>query len=260
MTQPVGIIFGGSKGIGAATAKSLAAKGVDIIVAARNLDECGKTAEEIQVSGARALALKADVTDRGQVDAVVQTAMDRFGRLDYIINSAGIMDPVGRTEECDPEAWATSLKINLLGSFHACHAALPVFRARNNGVMVNMSSGAAFHALEGWGAYCTAKAGLAMLTQILAAELAGTDICVYGFQPGMVNTGLTREALQHKVNRIADLDVETFDAPEAPAAALAWLCLRHPRDLSGREVVFTDPKIQKRLAEDMKIDTSECRV
>ena len=257
MTAPAGIVFGGSHGIGAATALSLAEHGATLAVAARNKSSCHVVADKIMARGGKAIAISCDVADGDQVTSAVAATIEQFGRLDYVINSAGVMDPIAPIEESSPEAWAQCIRINLIGSFHGCRAALPIFRAQNSGVIVNLSSGAAFHALEGWSAYCAAKAGLAMLTRVLAAELAGSDIRVYGFQPGMVNTALTREALQHKVNRIADLNPATFDPPEAPAAAIAWLCLHRPRDLSGGEVVFTDPAFKARFRHDNKILSSE---
>lgn len=258
MTSPVGIIFGGSHGIGAATALALAEHGVSVVVAARSESSCHIVADKVMARGGKAMVISCDVSHSDQIDTAIALAMQRYGRLDYVINSAGVMDPLAPIEECPPDAWARCIEINLNGSFYACHAALPIFRAQNSGVIINLSSGAAFHALEGWSAYCAAKAGLAMLTRVLAAETAGSDIRVYGFQPGMVNTKLTREALHHKVNRIADLDPATFDPPAAPAAAIAWLCLHRPCDLSGSEVVFTEPAFKARLSHSNKMSISEC--
>lgn len=258
MTPPVGIIFGGSQGIGAATAKALAARGVKVAIAARNPSACDAVAQDITAAGGATLPVACDVADDGQVAAVIAATVARFGRLDFVVNSAGVMDPIGLIEDCPPDAWARCLAVNITGSFHASRAALPLLRAQNSGVIINLSSGAAFHALEGWGAYCVAKAGLAMLTKVLAAEVAGSGIRVYGFQPGMVNTALTRQALQHKVNRVADLDYTAFDPPEAPAVAIVWLCLNGPGDLSGHEVLFTDPAFQARLKQKSEVPSSEC--
>lgn len=257
MTAPAGIVFGGSHGIGAATALALAEHGASVVVAARSASSCHVVVDKIMARGGKAMAMSCDVSHSDQVAAVIALALQRFGRLDYIINSAGVMDPLAPIEESPPDAWARCIEINLNGSFYACHAALPIFRAQNSGVIVNLSSGAAFHALEGWSAYCAAKAGLAMLTRVLTAETAGSDIRIYGFQPGMINTELTRSALRHKVNRIADLDPATFDSPEAPAAAIAWLCRHRPRDLCGGEVVFADPAFKARIRHDSQIFSSE---
>ncbi|MCC5870669.1 MAG: SDR family oxidoreductase [Gammaproteobacteria bacterium] len=259
MTSPVGIVFGGSKGIGAATAKALAACGTKVAIVARHQSACDEVAQDIAAKGGTALPLACNVAAGDQVKAAIKAAVDKFGRLDFVVNSAGVMDPIGLIENCPPDAWAHCLEVNITGSYHACRAALPIFRAQDCGVIVNLSSGAAFHALEGWGAYCVAKAGLVMLTRVLAAEVAGSGIRVYGFQPGMVNTGLTRDALRHKINRVADLDYAAFDPPEAPAAAIVWLCLHCPNDLSGGEVLFTDPAFQARLDNKSKRNrSSEC--
>lgn len=247
MSRDVAIITGGNQGIGAATAVALAGNGARVVVAGRTLQKCEEIVEVIRAGGGEAAACVCDVTCVDQVDALVETALSRFGHVNILVNSAGTMEPIGYTDQCAPDEWAQCIAVNLVGSFYTSRVVLPHFRTQGSGVIVNMSSGAAFVPLEGWGAYCSAKSGLAMLTRVLTAETASTDIRIYGFQPGMVNTETTRDALKQKVNRVASLDPETFDPPEAPAAAIAWLCRERPEDMSGCEVDFTNQEFRRRF-------------
>lgn len=243
----VALVVGGSRGIGAATAEALAAAGFSLAVSARRAEACDAVVARI---GGTARGFACDASRYEEVHALVEAVVARFGRLDVLINNAGTMDPLGLVDDCDPEAWAGAVTLNLVGAFNGCRAALPHLRAAGQGTIVNLSTGAAFHPLPGWSAYCASKAGLAMFTKTLGAELAGTDIRIYGFQPGMVNTEMTRAGLKVKVNRVSDLDPETFSTPDVPGRAIAWLCSERPEDLSGGEVDINAPDFRARAGLD----------
>jgi len=247
MTNAVAIITGAGGGIGTATALALARDGWRLALAGRRPGSCDDAAAAIRESGDEPLVISCDVTRRKDVDQLVGRALNHFGRIDALINNAGTMDPIGLIEDCNPEAWARTVMTNLVGAFYGCHAVLPVFRKAGTGVIVNLSTGAAFHALEGWSAYCASKAGLAMLTRVLAAEVAGTGIRTYGFQPGMVNTPMTQAALPSGINRVAGLDPRSFPGPDEPAAAIAWLCRERPADLDGEEIDLRDADFRQRV-------------
>jgi len=248
MTDPTAIIFGGSKGIGAATVRALARGGYAVMIAARNGQACADLARELSGEGLTVEAMACDVSVFQQVAAVITQTISAFGRLDVVINSAGIMDPIAMVAESDAEEWGRCITINLTGSFHVFRAALPHFKAQKSGIIINLSSGASSNPLKGWSAYCTAKAGLSMLARCVFAEVTDQNIRIYNFQPGMVNTELTRNALAHKVNKIAeDLDPLAFDPPEVAAGAIVWLCRERPQDLSGSEVILTDPDFRRRI-------------
>lgn len=243
----VALIVGGSRGIGAATAEALAASGIAVAVSGRRAEACDAVVGRIAGNGGNAQGFACEASRYEDVHALVESVIEHFGRLDIIVNNAGTMNPLCFVEDCDPGAWAEAVMLNLVGAFNGCRAALPYFRTAGRGTIVNLSTGAAFHPLPGWSAYCASKAGLAMLTQTLGAELAGTDIRLYGFQPGMVNTEMTRAGLKVKVNRIADLDPETFSGPDVPGRAIAWLCKERPEDLSGGEVDINAPEFRTRM-------------
>ena len=246
----VALIVGGSRGIGAATAEALAASGIAVAISARRAGACDAVVDRIVASGGKALALVCDASRYENVRTAVESVVGRFGRLDIIVNNAGTMDPLGLVDHCAPAAWADAVTLNLTGAFNGAHAALLHFRKAGLGTIINLSTAAAFHPLPGWSAYCASKSGLAMFTKTLGAELVGTDIRIYGFQPGMVNTEMTRAGLKVKVNRVSDLDPETFSTPDVPARAIAWLCRERPLDLSGGEVDINAPEFRTRAGLD----------
>lgn len=239
-SAPVALITGASRGIGASTAERLAADGYRVMLAARNSGRLRVARERIEAAGGVAADFACDIADAAQVFRLVEETLDRWGRIDVLVNNAGTMDPIGLIAELDPVAIQQHLHINLAGPFAVCRAVLPVFISARRGIVINVSSGAASNPLRGWAAYCCSKAALAMLTQVLHLEVAVLGIRVYGIRPGMVNTRLTRNALGVKVNRISELDPHGFLEPKEPARAIAWLCSDAAAGLAGRELDFND--------------------
>lgn len=243
----VAIVVGASRGIGAATSEALARRGTAVLLGAPPGEDCTPVVARIKAAGGEAWTMVCDARDPAGVAGLIHAALRRHERIDALVNCAGIMGPVGRIEDGPAADWLNCQMVNLVGAYNGCRAVLPHFRRNAAGVIVNMSTGAAFHALEGWSAYCTSKAGLAMLTRILAAETQGSGIRVYSFQPGMVNTGLGQESMRLQVNRVSNFDPASFAPPTEPAAAIAWLCTEAPEDLSGQEVIVTDPALRHRV-------------
>lgn len=243
----VAVITGGTRGIGAATAVALSEAGLHVVIAVREPDRATDLLLRIRARGGTADAVQCDVSRWGSVERLVSTVLDRHGGVDVLVNNAGTMTPIGFAADTDPEQWSIGIDVNLKGAYYCCRAVMPALRVANRGTILNLSSGAAFHALEGWSAYCCAKAGLAMLTRVLALELKNTGIRVYGFQPGMVDTEAAREALKVRINRVANLDPAGFANVRDPAAAIRWLCEHRPEDLNGAEVVLTDPAFRHRM-------------
>lgn len=250
MTKPVAIVLGASRGIGAATARRLAQDGAFVVLASRNKSACdGVVSASGSYMEGSSESASCDAVEFEQVSALVSDVIHRHGRLDYIVNNAGVMDPIGLVENCAAAEWVKGVGLNLFSAFNGCRAVLPHFK-NNGGVIVNLSTGAAFHPLPGWSAYCASKAALAMFTRTLGMEVKEAGICVYGFQPGMVNTMMTREGLKKKVNRVSNLDPNTFTDPDVPARAISWLCRTAPLDLSGGEIEINEPGFRLRAGLD----------
>lgn len=250
MTELAGktvLIAGASRGIGAAAARAFAAAGARLVLAARSWQRCEALAAELRGQGAQALAVACDVADYDQVQDAVAAATGRFGRLDVAINNAGVIGPIAPFLETDPAAWADGIAINLVGAYNVLRAALPGMVAAGGGVAVNVSSGAAHHPLEGWSAYCSGKAGLAMLTRAVDLELAGTGVRVIGFRPGVVDTDMQGEIRASGLNPVSKLRREELAPPEDPAAALVWLASDAAADLAGQEVDIRDPDLRRRV-------------
>ncbi|WP_327677712.1 SDR family oxidoreductase [Kitasatospora sp. NBC_00458] len=173
--QKVAVVTGASGGIGAATARRLAAEGFDVVLTARRTERIERLAEEI---GGRAHPL--DVTDRAAVDA--------FGRVDVLVNNAGGAIGAEPVESGDPADWRAMYEVNVLGVLHVTQALLPALRASGDGTILVLSSTAALAAYEGGGGYVAAKHAAHTIAATLRLELCGEPIRVIEIAPGMVKS------------------------------------------------------------------------
>ncbi|HBY93804.1 MAG TPA: short-chain dehydrogenase, partial [Chloroflexi bacterium] len=176
--------------------------------------------------------------------------LEEFGRLDGLVNNAGVLEPIARLAEADPAAFRWAFDVNLYGLLYTAQAALPALRA-TGGRIVNVSTSAAVRAYAGWGAYCTSKAAAFMLTRIMALE--EPRVVVVAFNPGATDTGM--QALVRREGQAA-MSAERYEyltrlkregrlpPPERPGRALAWVVLRAPTVLSGEMVRGDDERVQ----------------
>ncbi len=232
----VSFVMGASVGIGASVAEILVAQGASIAIAARRGDELRALAARL---GPKVLPLVCDVADHEAVKAAVDKAVAHFGRLDHLVNNAGVIEPIGRVADTDPGEWARAIQINLVGAYHAIHATLPHLVA-SKGVIVNVSSGAAHRPLEGWGSYCASKAGLAMLGRSLMLEYGPQGVRVYGFAPGGVRTAMQEKIRASGLNPVSQILPEDHLPPELPAKVIAWLCRAEAADYQQGECNIRD--------------------
>jgi 3-oxoacyl-[acyl-carrier protein] reductase len=238
------IVTGASRGIGAAAATALAKAGATVVLTARDKTLTEQVAHAI---GPAASAHPCDVSDYEAVAALVAATKSRFGRLDALINNAGVIEPIASIAESDPAAWARNIEINLIGAYHAIRAVLPGMLADGGGTIVNVSSGAAIRPLEGWSAYCSAKAGLHMLTGAIALETAGKGIRVFGFQPGTTDTDMQVLIRASGVNPVSQILRANLTPVAHPAAAIVYLCTPAADDLNGQEFSLRDEAFNARL-------------
>ena len=222
MKGKVVVITGASRGIGAAAGRVFAAAGAQVALLARRTGETGALATELGTE--RTLALACDVGSWASVAATAAAVLKRFGRIDVWINNAGVIDPIGHLSAADPEAWGRAIDINLKGVFHGMRAAIPVLRAQGGGTILTVSSGAAHNPMEGWSAYCAAKAGAAMLTRSAHLEEAGHGLRVMGLSPGTVATDMQVKIKASGMNAISQLDPAVHIPADWPAKALLWMC------------------------------------
>lgn len=193
----VAIVTGSAAGIGKCVAGQMANYGAKIIVADVNLDGANQTAEAIKAAGGQAIAVKVDVTKQAECEAVVAKAVDTFGTVDVLAHCAGINIACKLMDMTD-ELWDKINDINLKGTLYMNKAAAKVMAEHNQGKIVNIASvsGKLPEAMNG--AYCVSKAGVQMLTQVFAMELADNNINVNAVCPGPVNTVLMQEVFEQR--------------------------------------------------------------
>jgi len=242
MQGKVVAITGASRGIGAEAARVFAAAGAKVALLARSEGEIDALAAEI---GPAALALRCDVADWASVQQAIATVVQRFGRLDVLVNNAGTIDPIARLADVDPAAWGRAVDVNLKGVFHGLRAAIPVMRAQGSGTIITVSSGAARAALEGWSSYCAGKAGALMLTQAAHLEEGPHGIRVLGLSPGTVATEMQVKVKASGINPVSQLDPAVHIPADWPARALLWMCGPDADPWLGTDVMLRDEAVRK---------------
>lgn len=242
MQGKVVVVTGASRGIGAAAARAFAGAGARVALLARSEEAIAGLANEI---GADALAVRCDVADWASVQAAIAAVMARFGRLDVLINNAGVIEPIAVLAETDPAEWARAVAVNLTGVFHGMREVLPIMRAQGFGTVITVSSGAASSPYAGWGAYCAAKAGALMLTRTAHLEEAAHGIRVLGLSPGTVATDMQTLIRASGINAVSQLDPSVHIPPEWPARALVWMCSPAADPWLGRDVALRDPDVRR---------------
>lgn len=242
MQGKVVVITGASRGIGAAAARAFAGAGAKVALLARSEAEIMALAAEI---GPQAMALCCDVADAGDVAQALAAVVAQFGRLDVLINNAGVIEPIARLAEAGVEAFSAAIDINLKGVFHGMRAALPIMKAQGAGTIITVSSGAAVNALEGWGGYCASKAGALMLTRVAHLEEAAHGIRVLGMSPGTVATEMQVKIKASGVNPVSQLDFAVHIPADWPAKCLVWMCGPDADGYLGRDVSLREDAVRR---------------
>ncbi|MEB8388218.1 SDR family oxidoreductase [Rhodobacteraceae bacterium KMM 6894] len=238
------LITGASRGIGAQTARMFADAGASVMLMARSGDAISALADDI---GDNARAVTGDVAHYADVAAAVDATVAAFGRLDVLINNAGVIEPIASLATSDPAAWGQVIDINLKGVYHGLRAAMPVMQAQGGGTILTVSSGAAHHPLDGWSHYCTSKAGAAMLTDCAHLEGAEHGLRIMGLSPGTVATQMQREIKASGMNPVSQLDWSDHIPADWPARALLWMCSPAADAYLGQELSLRDTDIRNKV-------------
>ena len=189
----VAIVTGGNGGIGFGMARGLARAGAAVAVVGRNAKKSGEAVEQLQALGVDARAFETDVTDPDQVEAMAAAVSDAFGRVDILINNAGI-NIRKRPEDLAPDEWRQVLDTNLTSAYLCSRACYPAFKRAGGGKVLNNGSMLSIFGTP-WGpAYAASKGGIVQLTKSLATAWAADNVQVNCFLPGWINTDLTRNA------------------------------------------------------------------
>lgn len=188
------LVTGASRGIGAAVARRFAADGASVVLAARSLSAIDTLASQLKDQGVRALAAEADMDDRDSLDALMDFVKAEFGGLDVLVNNAGVLPAAARAENLSWTEWDSTIQVNLSAPWYLACRAKEVMPA--GGVVINNASTAAYFPSRGLVAYNVSKAGMIMLTRVLALEWAREGIRVVGVAPGKVDTSLVQPILR----------------------------------------------------------------
>jgi 3-oxoacyl-[acyl-carrier protein] reductase len=204
------LITGAGRGIGRALAETFAREGASVVALDVGSDQLARLESDLSALGATVVPAVADVRDGAAVQAVVDAAVQRFGRVDVLVNNAGI-NVEGRLEELDAGAWDRCFEVNVRGTFTTCRAVAPVMKRQRSGRILNAASFAAIVPSVGASAYAASKAAVVQFTRTIASELGPWGITANSYAPGMIPTAM---------NGFADL------SPEEQAKKLDTLSLR----------------------------------
>ena len=232
----VAVVTGSSRGIGKGIANIFGEQGARVAVVARSEEEGGRlpgnihlTVKEIQDAGGQAMAFRCDVTDEEQVEALAAAVVEAYGRIDVLVNTAGVQVNVGLLD-LQTRHWDLTMRVNLRGPFLCCKYLAPIMVQQSSGSIINITSGAAERVRPNGISYSVTKAGLNMMTLGLAQELEEHDIAVNALNPG----GIKTEGAV--LVRPADFDWTGWESPEVVGEASAWLAIQNAKTFTGRVV------------------------
>jgi clavulanate-9-aldehyde reducatase len=236
LSNQVVAVTGASSGIGEATALACARAGAAVALAARRADQIEALAERIAQEGGRAVAVRADVGDEAQARAFVERAHSELGRLDVLVNNAGVM-LLGPIENAPTEEWRRMIHVNVFGVLYCTHAALPLMRGQGSGHIVNVSSVAGRVARAGSGVYNLTKFGVGAFSESLRQEAVGLGVRVTVVEPGAVATELAGhnrpevlEAMAKRFQGVTPLSAEDI-------ANTVLFAIAQPPNVSVNEVL-----------------------
>lgn len=244
-------LTGASRGIGAAAAREMAPDGPHMVLCARKAESCAETKAAVEALGASAECHGFDVADADACAAFVDGVLAEHGRIDVLINNAG-MNVMGPVSEVTPARFQSVLIGNVMGPYNLISAALPSMLAHDAGTIINITSARAFMPDRFYAAYCSSKAALLSMTQCLHYDLAETGVKIFALSPGFTQTDMVAEIYASPAFRAQALTPNQGQKPERPARMLAWLAREAPADLAGKhcEIQFNDLTLRAGLERD----------
>jgi len=241
------LITGASQGIGKITAHFLAKHGAKIMLFARSSDKLQKIVSDIKETGGTAEAFSGSVSNYEDLQKAVIKTTSIYGKIDVLINNAGIIDPIARLAESDIYAWSEVVDVNFKGVYHGLRAVLPDMLTKGQGTIINISSGAATSTLEGWSHYCSTKAAVLSLTRCIHKEYADQGIRIFGLSPGTVATEMQQIIKDSGINPVSQLDWSSHIPAEWVAKAIAYLLSEDAKDLAGDDFSLKNNEGRKRV-------------
>jgi NAD(P)-dependent dehydrogenase (short-subunit alcohol dehydrogenase family) len=239
VAERVALVTGGGSGIGAATARALAASGVAVMVADIDAERAAAVAAEVSAAGGEAASVVVDVRDAESVRAMVAATVERFGALHVAVNSAGVSEDVADFAELPWAQWERTIDVNLSGTFRSLQAEIPAILAAGGGAVVNVSSVAGLIGFPGNPSYVASKHGVVGLTKTAALEYARRGIRVNAVCPGTVDTPMLAaftgdEATKKAMGRLSPMG--RLAEPDEIAAMIVFLCSEAASYVTGQAV------------------------
>jgi 3-oxoacyl-[acyl-carrier protein] reductase len=236
------IVTGGSQGIGTATSLMLAGEGADVCLTYRkHKEEAEEVKEQIEAMGRKALAVKCDISSFAEAEAVVNAAVEAFGKLDVLVNNAG-MNWDGVCWKMTEEQWDRVLEVNLKGYFNFTRHAAPLFKGQKSGRIINVTSINGLRGKFGQTNYAASKAGIVGYTKAVAKELGAFGITVNAVAPGLIETAMLKESeARDKIIELAmaEIVLKRVGQPEDLANLIAFLASDKAKHITG-EVIKVD--------------------
>ena len=235
----VAVVTGGNGGIGLGMARGLAGAGAAVVIAGRNAEKSRRAVAELTGLGAEAAAIECDVAEEAAVEALVRGAVDRFGRLDVLVNNAGmnIRKPV---QDLTLAEWRRVLDTNLTSAFLACRAAYPVMKRNGGGKIINIGSMMSIFGASFAPAYAASKGGIVQLTKAMASAWARDNIQVNAVLPGWIDTELTRKAREQVAGLhervLGRTPARRWGKPEDHAGIAVFLCSKASDFVTGAAI------------------------
>jgi NAD(P)-dependent dehydrogenase (short-subunit alcohol dehydrogenase family) len=224
----VAVVTGGSSGIGRATALAFAKEGAKVVVADVLIEEGQETVRLIHQEGGEAIFVRTDVSKAAEVEALIQSCIQVYGRLDCAFNNAGIEGAVAPTADCTEENWDRVIAVHLKGQWLCMKYEIPQMLKQGKGAIVNMASVAGLVGIQGLSAYCASKGGVVQLTRAAALEYAKANIRINVVCPGLIRTAMAERVIninpEYAAQVIGMHPLGRLGNPEELAAAVLWLC------------------------------------
>lgn len=235
LDDKVVLITGASSGLGEATARRLAKAGAKLMLAARREENLKNLVADIEKDGGTAAYHVTDVSDRRQVEGLAQATKDKYGRIDVLLNNAGLM-PLAPLDALKVDEWETMVDVNIKGVLYGLAAVLPTMRAQHSGHVINLSSVAGHKVMEGGAVYCATKFAVKALSEGLRMESNG-EIRVTNISPGAVDTELTDHISDDNAAEMAaELYQDAID-PDAIAQAIEF-AIAQPGEVDINEMII----------------------
>ena len=231
------VITGGSSGLGADTARHLSSAGAKIVLGARREERLEELVKELNDNGGEAICLKTDVTDQAQVKKLVDTAVEKFGRIDVMLNNAGLMQQ-SPLEAFKVDEWDNMIDVNIKGVLYGIAAALPHMKKQKSGHMINVSSVAGHKVTPAGVVYCATKHAVRAISEGFRSEVKDYNLRSTIISPGAVDTELPSHITHKESNEGINAYYEQVAVPPESFARAVAFAIEQPEDIDINEILY----------------------